>query len=36
MVTCPKEEIASENRTETHCILYDKWLEENEDRYAML
>ena len=32
MVTCPKEEYPSENRTETHCILYDKWLEENSDR----
>jgi hypothetical protein len=27
MVSCPKVEI--HNRTESHCILYDEWLEEN-------
>lgn len=32
MVTCPKEDVPSENRTEIHCILYDKWLEKNVDR----
>jgi hypothetical protein len=32
MVSCPKEDVPAENRTEAHCILYDEWLEENSDR----
>ena len=31
MVSCPKEDIPSENRTESHCILYDEWLEDNSN-----